>query len=100
MRRMTEPRLTGRTAFLMSYDDDVSDVVTVSAQPNAVYIDGVLFRPQMLRFLADLAETDRHGNQVPHTMSQCYWVDCPEHKCEYTMSHLRDTCGRPTCRES
>lgn len=93
-------RLTGQHPEMLRYiHDHGSSAVTVGR--GAVYIDGVCYPAGMLRFLADLASgTDAHGYPRTHVMSECYWVDCPEHKCEYTMSHTRNWCGRPTCRES
>lgn len=90
--------LSGTHPILFTHTDSQHGeavTVSVSVQPGRVLIDGVLFHPGTLRFLAQLAEAD-----MQHLMSECFWVDCPEHKCEYTMSHTRDWCYRPTCREA
>lgn len=93
--------LQGDNQMALRYVDRNGHSVLISAGYNMVIIDHVRYDPALLRFLASLADSGGlYGYQRQHLMSECYWVDCPEHRCEYTMSHLRDFCGRPTCRES
>lgn len=92
---MTITGLTGGHLNALRFHDGVRYSADISIGLDRVYIDGVVFSPEVLRFLADMV--DRVGR---HDMTDCHWIDCPEHKCEYTMAHTRNWCGRPTCREA
>lgn len=85
---------TGHSPLLFRPADSQHNT-PLTVTPGRVYISGVPFTAAELRFLAQMAE-----GATEHLMSECYWVDCPEHRCEYTFSHTRNWCGRPTCREA
>lgn len=86
---------TGHSPFQFITGERGFRQTNVAVSPGRVLIDYVEFSPAELRFLAQMAE-----GATEHLMSECYWVDCPEHSCEFTMSHTRNWCGRPTCREA
>lgn len=100
-------RLTGGHPIQLTYTDRYGGPVEVSVSLGRVRFDtpegsgGAWFTADALHFLADLASRQEEEELVhPHLMSECYWVQCPQHECPYTQSHTRSLCGRPTCRQA